>query len=180
MHLFFPTIVLVVCFCIAALIKIYYMMIWLVFGHWCRVWSNWKGGKAWLLLFLVTCGAGMLLKKLIFWYADTFVRKWHFKSLTRQSQLCLNNLTCNYEQVSELLGSFGDNELSPECLDGAQRFLKPDGISIPSSYWPFSLFALLLYNWTSLHSFDPRYPHISYYLIVFICSAAVTQALSNQ
>jgi protein arginine N-methyltransferase 5 len=33
--------------------------------------------------------------------------------------------------VSELLGSFGDNELSPECLDGAQRFLKPNGISIP-------------------------------------------------
>jgi len=32
------------------------------------------------------------------------------------------------------LGSFGDNELSPECLDGAVRFLKPDGISIPSSY----------------------------------------------
>jgi type II protein arginine methyltransferase len=25
--------------------------------------------------------------------------------------------------VSELLGSFGDNELSPECLDGAQRVL---------------------------------------------------------
>ncbi|XP_006459365.1 hypothetical protein AGABI2DRAFT_218502 [Agaricus bisporus var. bisporus H97] len=36
--------------------------------------------------------------------------------------------------ISELLGSFGDNELSPECLDGAQRFLKPTGISIPSSY----------------------------------------------
>ncbi|KAK1224056.1 hypothetical protein PQX77_008386 [Marasmius sp. AFHP31] len=36
--------------------------------------------------------------------------------------------------VSELLGSFGDNELSPECLDGAIRFLKPGGISIPSSY----------------------------------------------
>ncbi|KAJ6505960.1 PRMT5-domain-containing protein [Mycena vulgaris] len=36
--------------------------------------------------------------------------------------------------ISELLGSFGDNELSPECLDGAMRFLKPDGISIPSSY----------------------------------------------
>jgi len=35
--------------------------------------------------------------------------------------------------VSELLGSFGDNELSPECLDGAQSFLKRDtGISIPS------------------------------------------------
>jgi protein arginine N-methyltransferase 5 len=37
-------------------------------------------------------------------------------------------------QISELLGSFGDNELSPECLDGAQRFLKHDGINIPVSY----------------------------------------------
>ncbi|MCO5608374.1 hypothetical protein L7F22_062583 [Adiantum nelumboides] len=58
--------------------------------------------------------------------------------------------------VSELLGSFGDNELSPECLDGAMRFLKrewacgngsaalgckrlpsvsaADGISIPRAY----------------------------------------------
>lgn len=36
--------------------------------------------------------------------------------------------------ISELLGSFGDNELSPECLDGAQKFLKDDGICIPSSY----------------------------------------------
>ena len=35
--------------------------------------------------------------------------------------------------VSELLGSFGDNELSPECLDGAQASLKPGGISIPQS-----------------------------------------------
>lgn len=26
--------------------------------------------------------------------------------------------------MSELLGSFGDNELSPECLAGAQRFLR--------------------------------------------------------
>lgn len=36
--------------------------------------------------------------------------------------------------VSELLGSFGDNELSPECLDGAQKCLKDDGISIPYEY----------------------------------------------
>nr|XP_039272959.1 protein arginine N-methyltransferase 5-like [Styela clava] len=36
--------------------------------------------------------------------------------------------------VSELLGSLGDNELSPECLDGANRFLKPDAVSIPQSY----------------------------------------------
>lgn len=34
--------------------------------------------------------------------------------------------------VSELLGSFGDNELSPECLDGAQRFLK--GNPFPTFY----------------------------------------------
>ncbi|CAH0546303.1 unnamed protein product [Brassicogethes aeneus] len=39
--------------------------------------------------------------------------------------------------VSELLGSFGDNELSPECLDGAQRFLKKTGISIPYIYTSF-------------------------------------------
>ena len=37
--------------------------------------------------------------------------------------------------VSELLGSFADNELSPECLDGVQHVLNPvNGISIPKSY----------------------------------------------
>jgi len=37
--------------------------------------------------------------------------------------------------ISELLGSLGDNELSPECLDGAQHLLaRPHGISIPASY----------------------------------------------
>lgn len=37
--------------------------------------------------------------------------------------------------ISELLGSFADNELSPECLDGVQHVLNPEhGISIPSSY----------------------------------------------
>lgn len=38
--------------------------------------------------------------------------------------------------VSELLGSFGDNELSPECLDGAQRsgLMKDGAVSIPTSY----------------------------------------------
>ena len=35
------------------------------------------------------------------------------------------------------VGSWGDNELSPECLDGARVFLKPQGISIPSSYTSF-------------------------------------------
>ncbi|XVF48118.1 hypothetical protein PTKIN_Ptkin03bG0165400 [Pterospermum kingtungense] len=55
--------------------------------------------------------------------------------------------------VSELLGSFGDNELSPECLDGAQRFLKDDGISIPSLYTSFiqPITASKLYNDVKSH-----------------------------
>lgn len=40
--------------------------------------------------------------------------------------------------VSELLGSFSDNELSPECIDGAQKFLKEDGISIPCKYTSYA------------------------------------------
>lgn len=37
--------------------------------------------------------------------------------------------------ISELLGSFGDNELSPECLDGITHLINPvHGISIPESY----------------------------------------------
>lgn len=36
--------------------------------------------------------------------------------------------------ISELLGSFGDNELSPECLDGVWSYVKESAISIPSSY----------------------------------------------
>ncbi len=36
--------------------------------------------------------------------------------------------------ISELLGSFGDNELAPECLDGVERLLATNGIMIPQSY----------------------------------------------
>ena len=36
--------------------------------------------------------------------------------------------------VSELLGAFGGNELSPECLDGGLEMLRDDGFSIPQSY----------------------------------------------
>lgn len=36
--------------------------------------------------------------------------------------------------MSELLGSFSDNELSPECLIPTERFLNPGGIFIPWSY----------------------------------------------
>ncbi|TIB95209.1 NPL4-domain-containing protein [Wallemia mellicola] len=50
--------------------------------------------------------------------------------------------------ISELLGSFGDNELSPECLDGAMRLLKPYGVSIPSYYTSYiaPLSSSKLYN----------------------------------
>jgi len=50
--------------------------------------------------------------------------------------------------VSELLGSFGDNELSPECLYGAQHILKEGGISIPADYTSFvtPMSSVKLYN----------------------------------
>lgn len=35
--------------------------------------------------------------------------------------------------VSELLGSFADNELSPECLDGVQHNLSTDHVSTQTS-----------------------------------------------
>ncbi|KAH7648297.1 Hs17p [Cryptosporidium bovis] len=39
--------------------------------------------------------------------------------------------------ISELLGSFGDNELAPECLYSAQKFLESGGIMIPQRYTSF-------------------------------------------
>lgn len=36
--------------------------------------------------------------------------------------------------MSELLGSFGDNELSPECLIPTEKYLKPGGVYFPWSY----------------------------------------------
>ena len=36
--------------------------------------------------------------------------------------------------MSELLGSFGDNELSPECLNPTAKFLRPGGLFVPYSY----------------------------------------------
>lgn len=36
--------------------------------------------------------------------------------------------------ISELLGSFGDNELSPECLDGIWNYVTKETINIPRSY----------------------------------------------
>lgn len=39
--------------------------------------------------------------------------------------------------MSELLGSFGDNELSPECLEWAEKFLNEGGVCIPKNYTSF-------------------------------------------
>jgi protein arginine N-methyltransferase 5 len=36
--------------------------------------------------------------------------------------------------MSELLGSFGDNELSPECLIPTVKYLNEGGIFMPWSY----------------------------------------------
>lgn len=41
--------------------------------------------------------------------------------------------------MSELLGSFGDNELSPECLIPTEKFLKKGGIYLPYSYTNYIL-----------------------------------------
>lgn len=57
--------------------------------------------------------------------------------------------------VSELLGSFGDNELSPECLDGAQSFLNPvSGISIPSKYTSYVTPIMSSKLWNEVKSHD--------------------------
>jgi hypothetical protein len=63
--------------------------------------------------------------------------------------------------VSELLGSFGDNELSPECLDGAMRFLKreqPPYLCAPQK------FSKLCSKW-DFHSFFVYCPFGSFILL---------------
>ncbi|SPQ96445.1 unnamed protein product (mitochondrion) [Plasmodiophora brassicae] len=57
--------------------------------------------------------------------------------------------------VSELLGSFSDNELSPECLQGAMRFLlntDSGGVSIPSSYTSWIAPITCRRLWASMNS----------------------------
>lgn len=68
--------------------------------------------------------------------------------------------------VSELMGAFGDNELSPECLDGAQRHLKPNGISIPSRSTSYinpimssKLYNLVRYSEHAQHPRESRQPY---------------------
>lgn len=79
--------------------------------------------------------------------------------------------------VSELLGSFGDNELSPECLDGAQRVLdRSHGVSIPASYAAFAapvssqklhseMMALMSSDYPNSHELAQRLPWETPYVV---------------
>ncbi|RHZ83026.1 hypothetical protein Glove_100g30 [Diversispora epigaea] len=78
--------------------------------------------------------------------------------------------------ISELLGSFGDNELSPECLDGAQKFLKPDGVSIPASYSTFisPISSTKLYNEVAAHK---DFVHFETpYVVMFQSASELTES----
>ncbi|OZJ05601.1 hypothetical protein BZG36_01481 [Bifiguratus adelaidae] len=81
--------------------------------------------------------------------------------------------------VSELLGSFGDNELSPECLDGAQKFLKPNGVTIPTSYTTY----ISPLASSKLHNEVAAYKDLEHfetpYVVMFrsVCSMAPPEAL---
>lgn len=59
--------------------------------------------------------------------------------------------------VSELLGSFGDNEASPECLDGLDTYslLDSDGIMIPQSYTAYFTPAMSATLYTNAFNFKP-------------------------
>lgn len=72
--------------------------------------------------------------------------------------------------ISELLGSFGDNELSPECLDSVQHLLNPThGISIPESYsaWLTPIASPKLHaDFSDKGSAAPLSPHIPYVVLL--------------
>lgn len=76
--------------------------------------------------------------------------------------------------VSELLGSFGDNELSPECLDGVMRTLAPDGISIPCSYTSYlaPVANQKLFSETS-NATDTKFPEQPY-VVMFQASSVLS------
>ena len=94
---------------------------------------------------------------------ETYYDAMGASSSSRLSASQIANHSCIDILVSELLGSFADNELSPECLDGILPLLNPkDGISIPASYTAF----LTPINAPKLHAdisaraaHDPTAPH---------------------
>ena len=50
--------------------------------------------------------------------------------------------------ITELLGGFGDNELSPECLANCERFLNEGAISIPQEYTSYIVPIMSQHLWT--------------------------------
>lgn len=78
--------------------------------------------------------------------------------------------------VSELLGSFGDNELSPECLYGAQHILKEGGISIPADYTSYiaPLSSVKLYNEVSAFNNSKNFE--TAYVVKFHAVNVLTEA----
>ena len=59
--------------------------------------------------------------------------------------------------ISELLGSFSDNELSPECLDGAQRLLNStSGISIPYQYTSYLAPVMSQKLWNNINNLNDK------------------------
>lgn len=96
-------------------------------GTACQFWALEKNQNAYVYLLrqnkLVWDGKVTVIK--------TDMREWEGPIVTGS-----NNPTPKVDiLITELLGSFGDNELSPECIDGIQRHIAtPHGISIPHSY----------------------------------------------
>jgi hypothetical protein len=69
--------------------------------------------------------------------------------------------------VSELLGSFGDNELSPECLLNIQNYLSEDSIMIPYSYTSYLRPVNCPVVWSNVsHKYDEI---LNFSLIIFRC-----------
>lgn len=70
---------------------------------------------------------------------DAFCRdKWHNITIVKGDMRLWkpNSIKCHI-MVSELLGSFSDNELCPECIYNAMHLLHEDAICIPQSYTSF-------------------------------------------
>ena len=77
--------------------------------------------------------------------------------------------------VSELLGSFGDNELSPECLDGVNWLLNDHSISIPQSYSSFLAPISYSKGWQKLRDFQQN----RYFETIYVVNLSQHHILSR-
>jgi len=67
--------------------------------------------------------------------------------------------------VSELLGSFGDNELSPECLYATEKYLSPSGIFIPREYTSYLHPMSSPKLWSEVKNIHNKFPYESPYVV---------------